>query len=368
MGALTIAFDITIVGALGLPWVVLAVHLFLFESENRLGDVLDWVKKQEQQAAAAVLLFAVAYTMGSAVSRIAQDFFNDDDLFLPVGHRLLRMGMTENRILTSVYCKRDANSLLLAGAGNPALAAKIYTFQWQKSKDCREKDAGAPVTRTEKPALREGVSASPPQKPDCLCWHALSWYIGPGINADDDELNGTAADIFNLQESALLLKGQDATQRLHQLHDQIMVLRGAAFNGVIAFSLCLFAWGVRVSRDKPRSVLRWVLALVPGVFLSVAAITFWHHFSERSSTDPPYMEFSLLLMGLTGAWLLWIPRPQPPDAKKARSGSSATWAVVTLLSFVLTVTATLGWWATEVAYAQEVIYSYDSQWVTTAKN
>ena len=43
MGALTIAFDTIIVGALALPWVLLAIHLFFFEGENRLGGVLNWV-------------------------------------------------------------------------------------------------------------------------------------------------------------------------------------------------------------------------------------------------------------------------------------------------------------------------------------
>ena len=39
MGALTIAFDITIVGALAPPWVVLVLHLLFFEGENRLGGI-----------------------------------------------------------------------------------------------------------------------------------------------------------------------------------------------------------------------------------------------------------------------------------------------------------------------------------------
>jgi hypothetical protein len=136
MGALTIAFDITIVGALALPWVVLVAHLFFFEGENCVGDVLDWIKSQEQQAAAGVLLFAVAYTMGSAVSRLAQDFFNDDDLYFHAGQHRFRMGVTENRILTSVYCSRDDSTLLLAGTGNPALKEKIDAFHSQKAKGC----------------------------------------------------------------------------------------------------------------------------------------------------------------------------------------------------------------------------------------
>jgi hypothetical protein len=72
MGALTIAFDITIVRALALPWIVLLIHLFCFEGENRIGSFLGWLKEQEQPAAVGALLFGMAYTLGSAVSRVAQ--------------------------------------------------------------------------------------------------------------------------------------------------------------------------------------------------------------------------------------------------------------------------------------------------------
>ena len=107
MGALTIAFDTILAGALALPWVVLLIHLFCFEGENHVGRALKWVKEQEQPAAAGVLLFAMAYTLGSAVTRIAQDFFNDGDLRVQLRRHLLHEGVTEDRILTRVYCGAD---------------------------------------------------------------------------------------------------------------------------------------------------------------------------------------------------------------------------------------------------------------------
>jgi hypothetical protein len=36
MGALTIAFDTTIIGALALPWVVLVIHLFFLSGESSI--------------------------------------------------------------------------------------------------------------------------------------------------------------------------------------------------------------------------------------------------------------------------------------------------------------------------------------------
>lgn len=359
MGALSIAFDTTIVGALALPWVLLVIHLFFFEGENRLPDVLNWVKQQQQQAAAGVLLFAVTFTLGSAVSRMAADFFNDEDLFFEAGYRLVRMGVTENRILTAAYCKREENDLLLPGTANRALADKIVLFQCQKSNTCKKDDTALPHAGKTTWAGKERQDASQWTSND-LCAQTLSWFVGRGVNWQDDELNDTAADVFGLQESALLLKGQDATQRLHQLHDQVMVLRGTAFNGLIATAFCLYAWGVRLRREKRRSALRWAFALVPAAFLTVAAVTFSHHFSDRSPSDPPYMEFSLLLIGLAGAWLLWPPRKQPAEAGTDSGSTHWRWGAVFLLSVVLTITAMLGWWATELAYAQEVIYHYDS--------
>ena len=45
MGALTIAFDTTIVGALALPWVALVVHLFFFRGENTIVALLRWMQE-----------------------------------------------------------------------------------------------------------------------------------------------------------------------------------------------------------------------------------------------------------------------------------------------------------------------------------
>jgi hypothetical protein len=67
--------------------------------------------------------------------------------------------------------------------------------------------------------------------PNCLCDQTLNFYVRPGVNSDDDDFNDTAADIFGLEESGLLLKGDDYTLRLRQLHDQIMVLAAPPSTG-----------------------------------------------------------------------------------------------------------------------------------------
>jgi hypothetical protein len=356
MGALTIAFDTTIVGALALPWVVLVVHLFFSEGENRIKDGLQWVKDQGAQAAAGVLLFAMTYTLGSAVSRIAQDFFNDDDLYYQVGGHLLRIGVTEDHILTRLYCDTsDDSKLLRAEPGDPALAEAIKNFRTQKA----------------------------------LCAQPLRWWVRPKHHRTLDNFIGIAADILGLQENALMSKGGDFTVRLRQIHDQVMVLRGAAFNGVIGFSLCLFAWGAMLQREKPGSWLRWAVMPVPVLYLGAALIAVTHHFKEGLPPDPPYMEFTLSLLGLVGAWLLWKrpssqlsekphhPTESPANSPAKKAGEEKEtaaketgtkdfwhkerWAQMVVLSGILSLAAGLGWWSTEVFYAQQVIYSYGSQ-------
>jgi hypothetical protein len=66
-----------------------------FIDESRIEDITRWVKGQGLTTVAGVLLFALAYALGSGVSRIATDFLNDDDLRLDMGKHRFRIGVTE---------------------------------------------------------------------------------------------------------------------------------------------------------------------------------------------------------------------------------------------------------------------------------
>lgn len=346
MSAISIAFDTILAGALALPWLLLVVHLFFPDGEKHVASLPEWIKNLNQPAVVAVLLFATAYLIGSAVSRTAQDFFNDDDLHLSDGdvrlnlhrHLMFRVGNTEDRILASTYCKQA--DLLAAKPQDSTLAAEIASFEKYRG-SCTTADPSA-----------------------CLCWHVQDWFVrleDPQEKQDKD-LAKTAANLFGLQESGLLLRGEDATTRLRQLHDQVMVLRGAAFNGMVTFALCLFAWGKRLRGRSPRPRWGWLMALIPGLLLLVAVVALIHHLGERSAAAPPYMEFTLLLLGAAGGWLLWRRPPQAADApKEADRKACARWMAFLVVSLLITTIAALAWWSSEVVYAQQVIYSYDSQ-------
>jgi hypothetical protein len=328
MGAFSIAFDTIIVGSLALTWVLLVIHLFFSDKELSIGKLLDWVGKQNQPAVAGVLLFALAYSLGSAVSRIAQDFFDDDDMHFRIDHVLFRVGVTESSIRTDVFCRTLPRDPETPKPGDP-IAQKRAAF----------KDNNPDCTYTGRWLLRQAV--------DPATKHVITanWL---------SEQEDAAEKIFRFQEAMVLLQGTDPTERLRQFHDQIMVLRGAAFDGMLAFSLCLFWWSA-----KFQSWWRWVVLLT---YLIPGTITTWNHLRGHPN-GPPYMEFTLLSLAAAGCRLLWKYRLRKGDAtpvsEEPKSLPPVRFAYVAL-SLFLTASAFLGWWATQVLYNEQVIYSYQA--------
>jgi hypothetical protein len=361
MAALSIAFDIIIVGALALPWVLLVIHLFFSDDEHTLKKHLEWVKDQKEPALAGVLLFAMTYSLGSVVSRIAQDFFDDDDLHIHALHHLFRVGVTESSIRTNVFCNAfkdtGTSKLTQPPAGKrdqsktPDPATSDSTTQkHEKFKDNNPdcKYTGRWIVQTYDPDTHELISAPGTGERITANW----------INKQQD----LARDIFGVKEAAVLLQGTDPTERIRQFHDQIMVLRGAAFSGLVAFSFCLFWWS---AQSLPG--LGWAASLF---YALLGTIALSHHLSETPVTDPPYMEFTWLVLAAAGCYILWRYTPkgrrshEKPAAHNGRKPISFAYPV---LAAFLTVTASLGWWATQVLYDQQVIFSYQAMSESPAK-
>ena len=310
MGALSIAFDTIIVGALALPWVVFAADLFFLEDKHddlRVKVAWAFVTKQVQPAVAGVMLFAMAYLLGSAISRTAQDFFNDDDL---IRASLTKGALpTEDNIRTAEYCDQDKEIR--------------DTF---KEIALGDFDKLCPATGAE--TRKRGICS----------------LFGRWCDKYSDAAVRQTQQVFGLQEGALLLKGQDKTERLRQFHNQIMVFRGAAFDGVLASVFCLFGWCAR-----KRVAMRRFFA-VPGVFSALGLVSLYFHFQRTGINEAPFMELTLVLLGMAGFVAL-------------RKGEQRRWYGVGLFVslLLLTTVAYLGWWRTEVLYDQQVIYSFYAQ-------
>jgi hypothetical protein len=323
MEALSIAFDTVIVGALALPWVLIVIDLFFLRNQRQIEGVPGSMKRElgpaasralSQPAVVSVLLFAVAYLLGSAISRNAKDFFNDDDLPLK--------SLTEDNIRTSTYCDKDQSQFVEIRSNFPG-------DSW------RNHPGVTPSSFAEDCSKQPSTSNSGMQR---VCSH----LFGKFCKKYNDDTIAETLRIFQLQESALLLEGQDKTDRLRQLHEQIMVLEGAAFNAMIASALCLFGWFA-----KQRAVVRRSALVLPALLLVGTFYALHQHFRHSEINDPPFMEFTLLILAVAGSYTLWKGTPE-----RGWFGTGF------LLSFLFFGIAFFGWWWTEVLYNQQVNYSF----------
>jgi hypothetical protein len=362
--------------------VFLVIHLFFSQNESSLKNLLGWVKDQQQPALAGILLFAIAFPLGSIVSRIAQDFFDDDDLHLSVFHHLLRIGITEKSIRTDVFCNTFKPEPS-ANSGDPSSNNPEPTNgKDPKSEDAFNKHCQSATTAEshlpnsftenyesfkDEPEVRDSLATKTERfkATDPNCTYTGRWFIRACDQKTHEyitaewigEQQNRAGDVFHVHEATVLLKGTDPTERIRQFHDQIVVLRGATFNGMLVSSLCMFWWV-----SKFRSRWRWAVLFL---FLFPGAVASVNHLRDHAH-DPPYMEFTFLSLAGAGGWLLW----QRRQKKNEPDGEPGTQNGLTLrpqgkipfvylfLAAFLTFTAFLGWWATQVLYDQQVIYSY----------
>jgi hypothetical protein len=298
MGTLSIAFDTIIVGALALPWVFFAVDLFFLKNktdDDRVKKAWKFVSGGVNPTVAGVLLFAATYLLGSAISRTAEDFFNDEDL--------IPTSLTEANIRTAEYCDQPREI----------------------------RDTFSAIRPVDFVGLCSPTSAETPKRR--ICRHFFGKLC--------DKYSGDVDDIFRVQEGALLLTGEDKTDRLRQLHYQIVVLRGAAFDGLLAAAFCLFGWCA-----KKKAARQWFLGLVSGLFLVLGFFHLYGHI-QRTGFEAPFAELTVFLLGVAGLGAL-------SNAEDRR------WYGVGLFVSLLLLTALIyfGWWSTEVLYNREVIYSF----------
>jgi hypothetical protein len=257
---------------------------------------------------AAVLLAATAYLLGAGVSRVAEDFFDDEDS--PVK-------LTESHIRASVYCNEHERRVL----STKDISVIPNTVNGNGTLSCTEWQSG----RDKEGATREQVE-----------------------------------QIFHLHESALLLAGEEKVSTLRYLHQQIMVLRGSAFDGLITCVLCWFGW---CATKGPWS--RRVLALLPFGLVVYAVNSLIKHLLIRPLQhpntvfdDPPLMELTWLAIGVVGCCLLLWKGAQPvwKGAQPARP-----YLALFSLAALLAVLAYAGWWRTEILYDRLVINTYYAQ-------
>jgi hypothetical protein len=342
MEALKLAFDTIIVGALALPWLILIIDLFLRpkgSTETIWSLLLSFLTPFKGQgdnatnasgAVAGVFLFVFAYFVGAAVTRVSADFFNDDDLGIPFQF------VTESNIRTDVYCDAMVRPFARAG-GNKDLVTTCHCQEAAGRKTLKTWWSGKLVLQRNLYRLSPDLAPDRQERESDECQKNSTPSIVDRATVDNAKQMIQRA--FYRQEAALLLQG-DKTDRLNQLHSQVLILRGAAFNGFITFVLSLLA----INAQPERHLILWALPTV----LSLAGFYFFIiHFRQHGLDDPPFMEFTILALGLAGVYMRWRgSQEQTPYHKWLLTGA------------LLTLFAWFGWWWAEVFYDRLVLYSF----------
>jgi hypothetical protein len=310
MDAFKFAFETMIVGLLALPWLVLMAFLLLppFQINNTKENVV--LSTLLQPSTLTIVTLVLAYFLGSAVSPLATQLLDDQDM--PI--------VKIQEIRGDLY---------------------MWYFDWVDAESSFEK----PKTPTFL-AVGALINCLPPPHPDAE------------IRRIPRKCLRVAENLFLLQEEAVLRLGSDKTERVTRLHEQVIVLRGAVFNGFVFVVLCWFAYFSR-PRGEPFSVIwsspAWIgktlmAAGLAGVLIIVATYLGHADLCQHDVTDPPIMESGLLFLGMVGVFTTLrgtTKRPYIPGAL--------------VLGLLFTALAYGAWSWTEVLYDQSVIGAYFTQ-------
>ena len=300
MDALKIALETMIVGALALPWMFLLVDLFCPEKEHLFKQLLELLDGKAVATVAGAVAVSLAYVVGASMGRVATDFFNDDDL---------RVDVTEDAIRTSVYCDSSNPWLIQTGA-------KLIDNQHG--------------TGTATPCSTIANSTATDAVNQC--------------RGDREGCDNRVRQTFAVQEASLLLTSAGNTDRLRYLHQQLVVLRGVALDGVVVTLLCLFGFCA-----QNRTWGRAALFVIAGALLAWSIYALSRHLHDHwhnIAGEPPLMEIVLVAIGVAGLGL--TVRHVPPRPYRC----------AVMFSAVLTLLAYAGWWYSEVVYNHTVIFFF----------
>lgn len=281
MDSLKFAFDTLIIGALALPWLWLFMRIFFqpnTDGKDLKFPLLDALSESTKQLLGGALILALGYFLGSAVSRISSDFFDDTEIL----HGLPTQTSIRQGVYLHEYC--DQHSVLIASK----LPGPMVDSQEGKAAFCRE--AG---------------------------------------------LMGWVSEFFGLQESRLLLAGDEKLARLREFHDQIEVLRGAALNGAILFTLSWFGlcglYRARAPAGREGILRKSVSYLPAAACLLFGSWAMYSHFSRLGQAEVADLTCNPVPRGSGTAWTCRVtltPGARVHDSKVVLASSNPSLVAV----------------------------------------
>jgi hypothetical protein len=320
MDVFKLAFETTVVGLLAFLWLGVATYLLFpdFLTDLLFRRVPEYAK--DNQTLLGVGVLTLAYCLGSAILPIANQLVNDEHWPLP-----------ENAIRCQVFTKQERQ---LEDIGYTVLP-KYLSLDRLEPFHC---SYWAPIL--------EGRIGQ-------RIWTFVRlWAPFPTGNEEptakaDETKKDKILSLFQMLESKILNQGTDKAEQLRQLHERIVVLRGAVFSGFVLCLICLFAFFTRVYGHpayRLRTVCGTLLALCFAVF---AVLNGCHDLKNKNIFDIPILEGLLAAVVIFGGILVARGVKTQPFLRKR-------------YLFVVIFFAALaygGWMSSEIIYDQQVISS-----------
>jgi len=154
--------------------------------------------------------------------------------------------------------------------------------------------------------------------------------------------------LFQLQESAVLNQSSDKTERIRQLHERIVVLRGAVFSGFALFFVCLCAYFARESGGKAHWLRTGCGILLALIFTVFALHNGYRDLVNGNIFDIPVLESLLAVITIFGVFVVC-------RGLETRQFQNKRYLLIALFFLGL---AYGGWMWSEIIYDQEVMSSF----------
>jgi hypothetical protein len=309
MDVFKLAFETTIVGVLSFLWIGIAIDLLLPSLLSRMLAAVN----EKNQTLLGVGALSLAYCLGSAILPISGQLVNDEHWPLP-----------EDAIRCWVSLEQDKEMAQVSYTGLP----KQYLSLGDLS-DCR-------CTLWDR-----YLPADPKTGRRSLEFHHSR------DRAEDLAKKQKILSIFQLHETQVLNQGLDKTERIRQLHERIVVLRGAVFHGYILLLIGLFGCIAPVHGQpysRKRKMWGTLLALAFTVF---ALYNGMEDLLNPFIYDMPVLEALLGAVTIFGGILVF---------HGVENRSILSWKFLLVVLFFSALSYG-GWMWSEIIYDQQVLNS-----------
>ena len=316
MDVFKLAFETTIVGVLAFVWLGIATDLLFPDLITKLVSTF----LQQNQTLLGVGVLSLAYFIGSAIVPISSQLLNDEHWPLP-----------EDAIRCQVSRDQAERLDKIADTGVPEHHVGLAT---RNVCECSYWDRFLAV---ETPSGKRIFTRQ-------------QFWLGLQANDSDLEIEKKKEilTLFQLQESKVLNQGSDKAERFRQLHERIVVLRGAVFSGFALFLICLFGCIAPV-QGQPSPWKRILLGILLAIVsLGIGIRNGLQDLKYPNIFDVPVMEGLLSAITLFGAFLV---------IRGVRNRPYLKMRFLLVVGF-LAALAYGGWVWSEVIYDQQVISSY----------